>query len=382
MLQTPLPAEAAEAKLCRAQRMEIVGELTGGVVHDFNNILTVITGTIEILAEAVADRPELAAIAGLIAEAAARGANLTSHLLGFAHGQPSQSREVDINALLVEATRLLRPTLGEQIEIGSVSATDVPPAWVDPSQLMTTILHVAIVARDAMPQGGKLSFATSSSRAAERNSGAGSASAAADEIVIAASAAGYGISDDRKVRPFADLCTAHAFLAHAFSEPSDGCMRLRRGLGEASVEIHLPGAARLPRSPAEDSSKPAVEGGGEAILIVEDDTLVRGYVVTQIQSLGYRAHAAGDGGEALAIIDAGEEIDILLTDVMLPGSIGGRQLATEALSRRPSLKILYTSGYSKSAMLVNGFLDAGVLLLAKPYRRADLAKMIHTALAM
>jgi CheY-like chemotaxis protein len=385
MFQTPLPAEAAEAKICQAQRMEIVGQLTGGVVHDFNNILTVITGTIEILAEGVADRPELAAIAGLIAEAAARGANLTSHLLAFANGQPSQPRNVDVNALLVEATRLLRPTLGEQIEICSVPATDVPPAWVDPSLLMTAILHLAIVARDAMPAGGKLTFETRSCGTGE--SGV-AATATAGDVVIAATASGHGSCDDGKVLPFADLCMAEdfmadAFLADALSDPSKSHMRVRRGLScEASVEIQLPVAARSSRSPVEGSGKPAIEGGDEAILIVEDDTLVRRCVVAQVQSLGYRALAAGDAGEALAIIDAGEEIDLLLTDVMMPGSISGRQLAIEALNRRPLLKVLYTSGYSKSAMLLDGFLDAGVLLLAKPYRKADLAKMIRTRLAM
>jgi CheY-like chemotaxis protein len=388
MLQKPLPAEAAEAKVCQAQRMEIVGQLTGGVVHDFNNILTVITGTIEILAEGVADRPELAAIAKLIAEAAARGANLTSYLLAFANGQPSQPRNVDVNALLVEATRLLRPTLGEQIEICSVSATDVPPVWVDPSRLMTAILRLAIVARDAMPEGGRLAFETRGPGAGESSVSAGSAPATADDVVIAATASGYGICDDRKVVPFADLCMAedflaNAFLADAFSESSSSHMRVGRGLSrEASVEIHLPIAARLSRSPAQGSSKPAIEGGDEAILIVEDDTLVRRYVVAQAQSLGYRTLAAGNASEALAIIEAGEEIDLLLTDVMMPGSMSGRQLAIEALNRQPLLKVLYTSGYSKSAMLLDGFLDAGVLLLAKPYRKADLAKMIRTALAI
>jgi signal transduction histidine kinase len=144
MPQTPLPADAAEAKLCQTQRMEIVGQFTGGVVHDFNNILTVITGTIEILAEAVADRPDLAAIAGLIAEAAARGAGLTSHLLAFAHGQPSQPRDVDISALLIKAARLLRPTLDDQIEIHTMPATGLSPACVDPSRLMTVIMPGAI----------------------------------------------------------------------------------------------------------------------------------------------------------------------------------------------------------------------------------------------
>ena len=171
MLQKSLPAETAEVRLSQAQRMQIIGRLTGGIVHDFNNILTVITGTLETLTEAVADRPELTAIAQLMDAAAARGANLTSHLLGFARGQPSQPRDVDVNALLVDAARLLRPTLGEQIEIATMLAGDVPLVLIDPHQLMTEILNLAIFARDAIPEGGKLSFETASAGGELRRGG-------------------------------------------------------------------------------------------------------------------------------------------------------------------------------------------------------------------
>jgi hypothetical protein len=269
---------------------------------------SVITGTIEILAEAVADRPDLAAIAGLIAEAAARGAGLTSHLLAFAHGQPSQPRDVDISALLIKAARLLRPTLDDQIEIHTMPATGLSPACVDPSRLMTVILNLAISARDAMPEGGELAFETRSSAAGESNTRAGSVAAAAEHVVIMVSATGYESSADRKVRPFADLCMAEDFLAQNFlsqnfGESSDGDVRVRRRAGrEAVVEIYLPAAAR---SPAQASSNPGIEGGDEAILVVEDDALGRGYVVTQLEGLGYMAFAAGDAGEALAIIDGG-----------------------------------------------------------------------------
>lgn len=358
--------------------MEIVGQLTGGIVHDFNNILTVIAGTIEILAEAVADRPDLAAVARLIDEAAARGSNLTSHLLAFARGQPSQPRDVDVNVLLVEAARLLRPVLGEQIEIDSMLATDVPSAWVDPNLLVTAILNLAIIARDAMPEGGKLSFEARSAGPGESYAGAESKVSAGDYVMIAVNASGYGIFADHSGRALADLRNAQDFI-----KQSNGHIKVRSEVGRGtSAEIYLPHAAAFARSSAEDSSKLRIEGGDEAILIVEDDALVRKYVVTQVQSLGYRTHAAGNASEALAIIDEGGKIDLLLTDVMMPGSINGRQLAIEALNRRPSLKILYTSGYSKNAMIHDGCLDADVLLLAKPYRKVDLAKMIRTALAV
>jgi CheY-like chemotaxis protein len=373
MLEKVRSAQAAQAQACEAKRMEIVGRLTGGVVHDFNNILTVITGTIEILAEAVADRPDLAAITGLIADAAARGADLTSHLLAFARGQPSQPRDVDINGLLVKAARLLRPTLGEQIEIETTPATEVPTAWVDPSHLMTAILNLAVIARDAMPGGGKLVFESRSAAAGENGTGAGSELSAADYVVIAVNV-GSGMAIDDRV--FADLGIIEDLVSQ-----SDGHIKVCREAGRGtSVEIYLRQADPA-GSPAEDSEEAAVEGGDEAILIVEDDVLVRKYVVTQVQGLGYRTLAAGDASEALAILDAGEHIDLLLTDVIMPGPINGHQLAVETLHRRPSLKVLFTSGYSENALVRDGYLYAGVLLLAKPYRKGDLAKMIRIALA-
>jgi CheY-like chemotaxis protein len=372
MLQKSLPAEAAQAERFQAQRMEIVGRLTGGVVHDFNNILTVITGTIEILAEAVADRPELAAIANLIEEAAARGANLTSHLLAFARGQPSRPRDIDVNALIGEAARLLRPTLGECTEIDTLLAPDLPPVLVDPHQLMTALLNLAVIARDEMPDGGRPSFETFSpggalDTAAEVSDG--------QHVMIKVRATGHGISSRDPCPCFTDIGAISDFVGR-----SNGHIGVHSDSGRGtSVDILLPIAAWP--APAPEDGGPLIAGGTELILIVEDDGLVRKYVVSQVRSLGYRTLTAGNAGEALALIDAGNEIDLLFTDVMMPGAINGRQLAVEALDRRPSLKVLYTSGSSDNAMVDVGNLDAGVLLLAKPYRKIELAKMIRAALA-
>jgi CheY-like chemotaxis protein len=370
MLQKSLPAEAAEVQLGQAQRMEIVGQLTGGVVHDFNNILTVISGTIEILAEAVADREDLAAIAGLTAEAAARGANLTSTLLAFSRGQPSQPRDVDVNALLADAARLLRPTLGEHIEIDALRATDVSLVLVDPNLLMTAILNLAVVARDAMPEGGKLTFETRNAISGEGCASAEDEISVANHVMVAVNASGYAGHSDRAV---VDIGIISGFI-----KQSNGHINVRKEAGRGtSVKMYLPRAPGFAQPLAEDPS----EGGNESILIVEDDELVRNYIVTQVQSLGYRALAAGNASEALTIIDKGEKIDLLFTDVAMPGSINGWQLAVEALHRRPALKVLYTSGYAKIDMPSDERLDTDVLLLAKPYRKIDLAKMIRTALA-
>ena len=372
MLQKSLSAEVVEAQIRQARRMEIVGQLTGGVVHDFNNILTVISGTIEILQEAVADRADLAAVAGLIAEAAARGASLTSNLLAFARSQPSQPRPVDVNALLVDAARLLRPTLGEHIEIDTRRATEAPFVLVDPNLLMTAVLNLAVIARDAMPDGGTLTFETRTAASEQSCSSAADGITAANDVMIAVDATGHGVSVVHSDRPVADLGMIEDFVRQ-----SDGRIDVRNAGGRGmSVRMYLPRTSGLVQPLAESPS----EGGDEAILIVEDDALERRYVVTQVQSLGYRTLDVGNATEALTIIDQGEKIDLLFTDVMMPGSISGRQLAIEALNRRPSLKVLYTSGYEKNAMVQDGRLDSGGLLLAKPYRKVELAEMIRTAL--
>ena len=378
MVQDPLPPdgsngqEGLDAQIAQNRKMAIVGELTGGVVHDFNNILTVISGTIEILAEAVADRPDLAAIARLIDEAAARGANLTSHLLAFARGQSSPPREVDVNAVVVEAARLLRPTLGEQIEIDPVPASGVSLALVDPHQLMTAILHLAIMARDAMPEGGRLAIEAGSTVAKGGGAGAGSEAAAGNGVMVAVSAFRHGISSGHADRLFADLGIVDAFV-----KQSNGHISVCGETGAGtSVKIYLPRATGVTRPLIEGT----IAGGDETILIVEDDALVRRCVMIQVQSLGYRTFAARNASEALAIIDQAEKIDLLFADVVLPGSIDGWQLAIEALNRRPALKVLYTSGYARSAIAPDRHLDADVLLLAKPYRKVELAKMIRAAL--
>jgi CheY-like chemotaxis protein len=372
MGQKPPPADALDTEVRPAQRMEIVGQLTGGIVHDFNNILTVITGTIEILAEAVAGQPKLEAVARLIGEAATRGASLTSHLLAFASGKPSQPRDVDVNALLVDAARLLRPTLGEQVEIETVLAAGVSPARTDPSLLMAAILHLAIMARDAMPEGGKLSFETGNTGSGEGGIGEGGEVHAEDDVVVTVTTSGHGVHSD-----CLDRMLVEANMSEDLISQADGRMKICSKAGQGtSVKIFLPRARGSVQPLAEDP----VEAGKATILIVEDDMLVRSYVVALVQSLGYRALAAANAEEALAIFDSGAAIDLLFTDIVMPGSTNGRRLAIEARSRRPSLKVLYTSGYAQTALIRDGRLDAGALLLAKPYRKADLAKMIRAAL--
>ena len=381
--------EANEAQVRQAQRMEAIGQLTGGVAHDFNNVLTVITGTIEILADAVKDRPHLAEITDLISAAAARGADLTKHLLAFSRRQPLQPRSTAINALVVDAASLLRPTLGEDIEIESMLAHDLAPALIDPSQLSTAILNLALNARDAMPGGGRLTLETGNVVLDEEYARSNSEVRPGNYVMIAVSDTGVGIPGnllDKVFEPFFTTKDAGKgsglglSMVYGFVKQSDGHIKIYSEEGHGTcVKLYLPQAAGAPEAPAETDISGS-EGGDEHILLVEDDTLVRAYVVTQISRFGYYTLAAGNAAEALAIIEGGERIDLLFTDVMLPGGMNGRQLATEAGKRRPGLKVLYTSGYTENALIHHGRLDAGVPLLAKPYLSSDLARMIRTAL--
>ena len=383
--------EANEAQVRQAQKMAAIGQLTGGVAHDFNNILTVITGTIEILEDAVKDRPHLTQITDMISAAASRGADLTKHLLAFARQQPLQPRSTDVNALVIDDARLLRSTLGEQIEIDSMLAHDAAPALIDPSQLSTAILNLALNARDAMPNGGKLTLETKNVVLDENYASMNSEVKPGNYVMIAVSDTGEGIPGsllDKVFEPFfttKDVGKGSGLglsMVYGFVKQSNGHINIYSEEGHGTtVKLYLPQAAGVADAPATETGISGGDHGDESILIVEDDALVREYVVTQISHFGYHTLAASNAAEGLAIINGAERIDLLFTDVIMPGGMNGRQLATEALKRRPGLKVLYTSGYTDNAIVHHGRLDAGVLLLPKPYLSSDLARMIRTALA-
>jgi PAS domain S-box-containing protein len=381
---------AAETQSRQAQKMEAIGQLTGGIAHDFNNILTVIIGTIEILADGVRDRPDLAAIARMIDEAAERGADLTKHLLAFARLQPLQPREVDVNALIVTAGKLLRPTLGEHIEIESMLAADPWLAFVDPSQLTTAIFNLVLNARDAMPQGGKLIIETLNTLLDESYAGQNSEVKPGQYVLIAISDTGIGIPAELLDKVFEPFFTTKEpgrgtglglSMVYGFVKQSGGHIKVYSEQGHGTtIKLYLPRNVGPAQNLIEAEEPEMAEGGTESILVVEDDALVRNYVITQIRSLGYRTQSAANADEALRVIQADPTIDLLFTDVIMPGLMNGRKLAEEALKLRAGLKVLYTSGYTENAIVHHGRLDPGVLLLAKPYRKPDLARMLRMAL--
>jgi PAS domain S-box-containing protein len=383
--------QAAEAQFRQAQKMDAVGQLTGGVAHDFNNILTVITGTIGILGDAVADRPELASIAKLIDDAAERGAQLTKHLLAFARKQPLQPRDVNVNTLAIEAARLLQPTLGEQIEVSPKLSEDAWSASADPNQLTTAILNLALNSRDAMPHGGKITLETRNVYLDDGYASIHSDVAVGNYVMIAVSDTGTGITPENLEKVFDPFFTTKDVgkgtglglsMVFGFVKQSGGHVKIYSEVGHGtSVKIYLPRSSGLQETASEAEASANVRGGNETILVVEDDVLVRKYVITQIASLGYGTLQAANATEALKLVESGVPIDLLFTDVIMPGGMNGRQLVEAATQLRPTLRVLFTSGYTENAIVHHGRLDAGVLLLAKPYRKPELARMIRVALS-
>ena len=381
---------AAEERTRQSEKMEAVGQLVGGIAHDFNNTLTVITGTIDLMAAGVADDPQLLSIAKLIGEAADRGAELTGQLLAFARKQPLQPRETDVNQLIAAAQGLFRRSLGEQIEIEARLEPDASPALVDPTQLTTALLNLAINARDAMAGGGKLTLETRNVVLDESYAVANRDVTPGSYVMIAVSDTGLGISDAIRERIFEPFFSTKAVgkgtglglsMVYGFVKQSNGHIKIYSEEGHGTtIKVYLPRSGAQSAQPAAASPGPAIEGGNETVLIVEDDPLVRNYVNTRLRNLGYQTVEAGNAVEAIAIAESGAKFDLLFTDVIMSGAMNGRQLADEMAKRRPGIKVLFTSGYTENAIVHHGRLDPGVLLLAKPYRNAELASMVRRAL--
>ena len=380
-----------ERQLRQAQKLEVVGQLTGGIAHDFNNILTVVTGTMEMLAEGVADRPDLAEIVRMIDEAASRGADLTHRLLAFARKQALQPAATDVSALVFNTAKLLRPTLGANICIETILTDDAAVAFVNSAQLSTALLNLALNSRDAMPNGGKLTFEISNV-ALDGISDAAHPDAQSKEFVaIGVSDCGAGIPAELQDRVFEPFFTTKGpgqgsglglSMVYGFVKQSGGHVKIRSEVGHGTtVTICLPRHCETGLPVAKPEDAPAMKGS-ETVLAVEDDRLVLRQVSRQLRSLGYKVLGARNATEALALVRTNADIDVIFTDVLMPGAMNGRQLAREATRLRPDIKFVFTSGYAEDAIILHGLLDPDVLLLTKPYRKTDLARVIRRALKL
>jgi CheY-like chemotaxis protein len=351
-------------------------------------MLTVITGTTETLVTGLKDQPGLRKTAELIDQAAERCSELIQHLLAFARRQPLRPRNVDVNGTVLDIARLLRPTLGEQIEVNSILEQEVATAHIDASQLANSVLNMAINARDAMPNGGKLLLETRNVVLDEAYAQANPDVRPGPYVMLAVSDTGTGMSQELQDKVFEPFFTTKEVgkgsglglsMVYGFVKQSGGHIRIYSEVGHGTtIKLYLPPA----EGQAESAPAPAapLTPGNETIMVVEDDALVRNFVTAQLQSLGYRTLAAADGPAAMAMTENGQPFDLLFTDVIMPGGMTGRQLAEEVAKRRPGMKVLYTSGYTDNAIVHQGRLDPGVLLLTKPYRKSQLANMIRRAL--
>jgi len=374
--------------LREAQRLRSIGELAGGVAHDFNNLLTVIIGH----AEAMLSRPQDARAVAEAAEAtlrtAERAATLTQRMLAFARRQSLAPQVVDLGATLAAMNGALRRALPERFDLALDCPPDLWPVLIDPTQLESAILSVVANAREAMGEAGRLTLALANRRIDEAF--AQSDLQAGDFVVLTVADSGRGMAPEVARRAFEPFFTTKQpgqgnglglSMVYGFVKQSGGHVSLysEPGLG-TTLRLYLPRAPQREPLPAVATEDPLAERGKGRILVVEDDALVRSYVVAAIRALGYRVREAQSGAEALAILESGERFDLLFTDVVMPGQLGGGELAVRAGTIDPRLRVLFTSGYTQDQMVAQQRLSGQAQFLSKPYRRAELAQAIRQAL--
>lgn len=383
-----------EELLVQAQKMEMVGQLSGGIAHDFNNLLTVIVGNAEFLSEKLKVRQDLQQLADDIGRAGDRGAELTQRLLAFGRRQVLRPVEIDCNALLGSMQKLLERTLRQDIEIRADFDPAVSFTFADAAQLESAVLNLAVNAQDAMPSGGRLTISTANASLDDHYKSLHPEVIAGEYVLIAITDEGDGMSKEVIERAFEPFYTTKEVgkgsglglsMVYGFVKQSNGHVAIysEAGLG-TTVRIYLPEVtSKLTRSPKQvpdvTQSHPQ---GTETVLVVEDDPFVRSYSIKSLESLGYSVVSAVDGNDALQKLRADIPVDILFTDIVMPGGINGWELADLARKLRPGLPVLLTSGYALETLVKHGRLRAGAVVLTKPYRKADLARRLREVVSV
>ena len=382
--------QAAQATMIRSQKLEAIGQLTGGVAHDFNNLLQVISGNLQLLSKDIAGnaRAEMrvqSALAGV-----ARGSKLASQLLAFARRQPLEPRVVNVGRLIKGMDEMLRRALGGEIEVETVVAGGLWNSLIDPDQLENAVLNLAINARDAMNGEGRLTIEASNAFLDDEYVRQHDELSAGQYVMIAVTDTGTGIPPDILERVYEPFFTTKAedkgtglglAMVYGFLKQSGGHVKIYSEVGAGTtVKLYFPREVA-----SEDTLVGApsgeVKGGEETVLVVEDDDEVREVAVSMLTELGYRVVKARDAASALVVVDSGIPIDLIFTDVMMPGTLRSPDLARKAKERLPNVAVLFTSGYTQNAIVHGGRLDPGVELLAKPYTREALARKIRHVLA-
>jgi PAS domain S-box-containing protein len=382
-----------EEALRQAQKMEAIGQLTGGIAHDFNNLLTGIIGSLDILRRRIAAgrRDDVDRFIDAAVTSANRAAGLTHRLLAFSRRQSLDLKPIDVNRLVTSIGDLLRRTLGEQMEFHTDLHGELWTAEVDPNQLETALLNLAINARDAMPDGGRLTITTRNTRIEDSYARRHEELAPGEYIAIAVTDNGAGMTQDVIDRAFDPFFTTKPIgqgtglglsMVYGFAKQSRGHVRIRSEVGEGTtVTLYL---SRSRGDAVEDAAADAVESAaralaGETVLVVEDDAAVRLLVTEVLSELGYQALEAIDGKSAVPILQSKQRIDLLVTDVGLPG-LNGRQVAEIARQSRPDLKVLFITGYAENAAIRGDFLAPGMELINKPFALDALAAKMREML--
>jgi signal transduction histidine kinase len=371
--------EESEAQVRQMQKVEAIGQLTGGIAHDFNNMLAIVLGSLRLMLRRM-DRgqSDVRKYAEAAIQGAERAANLTSRLLAFGRQQPLAPEVLDINKLVAGMGEVLRRTIPENVHIETILAGGLWRAEVDPHGLENAIVNLAINARDAMPGGGKLTIETANTHLDEGYAAAHSEVAAGQYVMVAVTDTGSGMDADVLARAFDPFFTTKEVgqgtglglsQVHGFIKQSGGHVRIYTELGHGTtVKLYLPrlieGAA-LADTPGPEAPAPRARAC-ETMLIVEDEADVRMLTAEMARELGYVALEADNGPMALAILAAHPDVVLLVTDVVMPG-MNGRRLAEEAMHLKPNLKVLFTTGYTRNAIVHGGVLDPGIHLLSKPY---------------
>jgi nitrogen-specific signal transduction histidine kinase/CheY-like chemotaxis protein len=382
-----------QEQLHQAQKMEAIGQLTGGVAHDFNNLLTVILGNLDTLHRNIpAEQIRLRRAIDQAQRGAQRAATLTQQLLAFSRRQPLNPRPTDVNRLIGDLSDLVRRTLPENISIDTVFADQLWLIEVDEHQLESALLNLVVNSRDAMAGGGTLTFETTNIELNEDRAAPDGEIAPGQYVAICVSDTGCGMNSDTVARAFDPFFTTKPIgqgtglglsQVFGFIKQSGGHIRLESEIGRGTtVKIYLPRlmGAVLPVEPEPQTVAPQARVK-ETVLVVEDEDDVRIYTTESLRELGFTVLEAHDGPSALRVIASHPEIELLFTDVGLPG-ISGRDLLDQARQHRPDLKVLFTTGYARDAIVHQGRLDPGIELLAKPFTRAQLAERVRRTLDM
>jgi signal transduction histidine kinase/CheY-like chemotaxis protein len=387
--------ERAQDQLRQAQKMEVVGQLTGGVAHDFNNLLTVIIGQLDWLGRQTHDLDDRLRSRLMAAQSAAeRAASLTQRLLAFSRRQPLMPRLLDSNRVIGDMDELLRRTLGEQIALETVLAAGLWRIEADQSQLESALLNLAINARDAMPEGGRLTIEAANCFLDEAYAESHAEVTSGQHVMIAVTDTGTGMSPEVLEHVFEPFFTTKDIgrgtglglsQLYGFVKQSGGHVNIYSEVGAGTtVKLYFRRAvlATEPRGEpvAQRASEPCAAVASSTLLLVEDDPLVRLFGATTLEDGGYTVIEAHDGLDALAKLDEHPEVSLLVTDVGLPGGMTGRVMADEARRRRPDLRVIFTTGYARNAIVHNGVLDPGLRFLGKPFTAEMLLRKVAEAL--